>query len=268
MKKLLIVFSVLGLLFSVAMTASAVNEQQGSWTVYGDLGVNGASNNIIKSVLPGVSKDVDYDGTSGYLLGAEYDWKRFAAVVEYTGNTFDSQNASESDYRANITLIHGGYYFIDQDNIKVKGVLGYLSLDVTNKESNAKAKDFTNGGAIIGIDGTYKFSDKFSVIGSYALTMGADCSSDALDDVNTVGSIPNGIKNQTSINPSISKSSSLNTYRLKGIYQWTEHVSTFLSYSFLESKMKYSYDVAGTTVGKVNVDSSWYGWAVGMIYKF
>ncbi len=254
MKKLWILLSVLGMLFSFAMVVSAATENQGVWTVYGDLGVYGASNNTIKSVLP-IEEDVDYDGTSGYLLGAEYDWGPFLAVVEYTGNTFDAPSG-KSDYRSNTTLIRGGYYFINQDKIKLNGVLGYMKLDVAHKESSQKANDFTNGGALIGIDGTYKFTDKFSLNASYGLTVGADCSSDALDD--------HSLMPAATIDD---KSSSLNTYRVKGIYQYTENISAYLSYSFLESKMKYSYDMAGTKI-KVDVDSAWYGWAVGMIYKF
>jgi hypothetical protein len=266
MKKVLVVLSMLGLLFSVSLAATAATEQQGSWNTYFDLGVTGASNNTVASTLPGVAKDVDYDGTSGYLLGVEYDWGRYVAVAEYTGNYFDAPSG-ESDYRSNTMLVRGGYYFINQDKIKVDGVLGYMKLAVTNDESSKKSYNFTNGGAIVGIDGTYKFSDKFSLNGSYAVTIGADCSTDALDDVNAIGSVPNTIKAYYG-NPSISKSSSLNTYRLKGIYQWTEHISTYFSYSFLESKMKYSYDISGMNAGKVNADSTWYGWALGMNYQF
>ncbi len=254
MKKLLVVFSVLCMLFSLALVASASSEQEGVWTVYGDLGVYGASNNTCKAM----SIDEDYDGASGYLIGAEYDWGPFLAVAEYTGNSFEkkSSNPAASDYRSNTMLIRGGYYFINNEKIKVNGVLGYMQLDVTNKDSVAKSMDLTNGGTLIGIDGTYKFSDKFSLNASYGLTVGADCSIDALDDHL---SMPTATVDD--------KSSSLNTYRVKGIYQWSENISTYLSYSFLESKLKYSYDMSGTKI-KVDVDSTWYGWAVGMIYKF
>lgn len=258
MKKLLIVFGVLSMLFSVVVVASAASEQQGTWTVYGDLGVSGASNNTMElPAITGIPKqDIDYDGTSGYLLGVEYDWGPFLAVAEYTGNTFDAPSG-QSDYRSNTMLIRGGYYFINNEKIKVDGVLGYMRLDTTNKKSSDKANDLTNGGTIVGIDGTYMFSDKFSLNGSYAVTVGADCSVDYLDKT-----LPSSLGNA-----SVSKSSSLTTYRLKGIYQWTDHISTYLSYSFLESKLKYSYKGA-IDFGDVNVDSSWYGWALGMNYKF
>ncbi len=265
MKKLWILLIVLGMLFSFAMVVSAATENQGVWTVYGDLGVYGASNNTVNSSTTVPNADEDYDGTSGYLLGVEYDWGPFLAVAEYTGNTFEkkSSNPAASDYRSNTMLIRGGYYFINNEKIKVNGVLGYMQLDVINKDSNAKKMDLTNGGTLIGIDGTYVFSDKFSLNASYGLTVGADCSVELLDDI-----LPAGIKQATTQSPSVSKSSSLNTYRVKGIYQWTDHISTYLSYSFLESKLKYSYKVPGVYSGKVDVDSTWYGWAVGMIYKF
>jgi hypothetical protein len=256
MKTVFVLLVALCLIFStVAIVAAADN----SGNVYFDLGVSGSSSNNLEVV--GVGKEVlDYNGTSGYLIGGEYDFGSYLVVAEYTSNSFQNSKAagilatapngtSVFDYSSSTTLIRGGYYFINNDKVKFNGILGYMTLNVTNKDAASKPMDLTNGGPLVGLDATYNFFDKFSLNGSYAMTIGASDSMDYLDTKY----------------PGASKSSSLTTYRIKGLYTINDQWGAYMSYSSLTSSLRYKYTAPAPDI---NVDSTWSGFALGANYKF
>jgi hypothetical protein len=255
MKKVFVLVVALCLVF---LTTAIVAAEDNTWNVYFDLGVSGSSSNTenVPPLLSPPSKTVlDFKGTSGYLIGGEYEFGSFLVVAEYTSNSFQnskvtgdgsvvsSDGMSKYDYSSSTTLIRGGYYFINNDKFKFNGLLGYMGLSVDNKGTS---QDLTNGGPLVGLDATYNCSDKFSLNGSYCTTVGATSSIDALD----------------TMNPD-SKSSNLTTYRIKGLYKFTDSLGAYLSYSALTSSLKYSY-----AFGDIKDVASWNGWALGMDYKF
>lgn len=271
MKTLAVLAMALVLVFSMAAVVMA----EGNF--YFDLGISGSSTNTMKlpnldlgaigtnpALLGATDSKMSYDGTSGYLIGGEYNFGRYKVVAEYTGNTFKNTGVtgtkqpaagggsinlpgnSDLNFTANVTLIKGGYRFLDNDRFKLDAVIGYLGLNVTGMSGNYTDANFSNGGPVVGLDGSYDVSEKFSISASYGATIGASSSMKAMDKMSPTSS-----------------ESSLTAWRIKGLYMVNEKWGAYLSYSNLNSYLKYKF-----AIGEVTVDSVWSGWALGANYKF
>ena len=104
------------------------------------------------------------------------------------------------------------------------------------------------------LDFSWNASQKLEISGTYGTTFGASSSMKMLDD-----DMPAIF--HTTVD---SKSSTLTAYRIKALYMFWDNVGLSLSYSGVNSSIKYTY----ADGENVNDDASYSGIALGVIYKF